>query len=201
MYNLKQSNDRGFTLIELTITLVLTGIMIFMAGVGMIIFFSKFSHLNMYADLQNDAFDMMHTFKHGMIIEGSDGEEFLGIMVADTLKPEDSTAPGEYRKLTCRYNGTETLHRNDYVTFYFDTVDGSVKARYKYGNDSPAVPVKLFPVEHSDEIEVTDLRFVQLDEEKRLWGVDLEAQIKDTGTSTNADWVRRVRFETKIKVR
>ncbi len=194
---MKCSNNQGFTLIELIIAMTITGIMIFMAGVGMMVFFVKFSQLNMYADLQNDAFDLMHTFKHGMIIEGSDDGEFMGIMVADTTKYSDQIAPGEYRTLRCIFKGTETIHTGDYVEFSYDPVDRNVQARYKYGNYSPSTPTILFPVEHADDITVTDLRFVNLDgTRERLWGVELDAEM-DVGD----DKVQSVHFETKIKVR
>ncbi len=196
---MKCSNDRGFTLIELIVALTISGIMIFMAGVGMMIFFTKFNQLNMYADLQNDAFDMMHTFKHGMIIEGSDDGEFMGIMVADTLHSYDQVAPGEFRILKCVFKGTETIHRGDYVQFEYDPIDKNVKAYYKYGTDSPSIPTVLFPVEHSDDIRVTDLRFIDADpieDGLRLWGVSMDAEM-DIGDSK----VKRVHFETRIKVR
>ncbi len=196
---MKCTNDRGFTLIELIVALTITGIMIFMAGVGIAIFFSKFEQLNMYADLQNDAFDTMHTFKHGMIIEGSDSQEFLGIMVADTVFFYDETSMNVFRKIKCSFKGVETLHHSDYVEFYYDSGDRAVKANYRYGNDHPSTPITVFPVEHADDIRVTNLYFTDSDwinGGERLIGVHLDAEM-DIGD----DLVKQVHFETRIKVR
>jgi len=200
--NLRQ-DCRGTTLIELIVVISVAGFLAFMAGVGLVIFFAKWNEMNLYSDLQIDAFNAIYKMKHGLIVESSQEADFLGIASADSITfSGQSGGMNNFTSIKCCQSTGEEAHKSDFVRFWWDVWDGEIKADYKYGQ-ADEYGVVLFPEEHKDEIRVTRLIFQPIskynstqvvdDADKQIIRIILEAQIE-----TSEDEVRKVKYTTTV---
>jgi hypothetical protein len=131
--------------VELMAVISVMGALAFMAGVGIIIFFAKWNELNLFADLQTDAFNTMMTFKQGLVVTQGDSEEYMGIAAADSVKfLNQSGGANNYTGIRCYHPNGEAAHERDYIEFWWDAWSGKIKASYIYGSESPSAPTILF---------------------------------------------------------
>ena len=184
---------RGTTLIELIVVISTVGFLAFMAGVGLVVFFAKWTELNLYSDLQIDAFNAIYAMKHG-IITGGNEPDFYGIATADSVSfRSQSGGANVYRAIHCAQSTGETIHQTDWADFWWDTWEGTLNASYKYYQDEDNFV--LFPVEHADDIRVTNLSFQPIGGSNEVVEIVLEAQIQITD-----DKVRKVKYVTQVAI-
>ncbi|MCD4829547.1 MAG: hypothetical protein K8R90_09000 [Candidatus Cloacimonetes bacterium] len=186
-------DSRGTTMIELIVVIAVAGFLAFMAGVGVVIFFAKWEELNLYSDLQIDAFNTVYKMKHGINVEGDYGADFMGIASADSISFTNQSGSGgnTFSRIRCFQSTGEALHTFDYVDFWWDAWEGNIKTYYRYV-DTPPRPIVLFPIEHKDDIRVTRLTFSRAGS-SHVVKIVLEAQI-----TIGEDKVRKVKFTTRV---
>ena len=191
-----RNNNRGTTLIELIVVISVAGFLAFMAGVGIMIFFAKWTELNLYSDLQIDAFNAMYSMKHGVVAGSSEDADFLGIASADSVRfINQSGGANNYTGIMCLQSTGEQIHNNDYVEFWWDAWDGVIKMRYSYGVEQQSRPTVIFPIEHKDDITVTNLSFRAGNNQNDVVLMTLEARIKISDNK-----VRKVKYQTYVAI-
>lgn len=87
------SNQRGVSLIELIVVMGITVIMVMISGSGVAVFFRKFDELKKYAELQNDAIELINYIKFGIPM-GDDGAALTQTGLGDYQfrNPKNTTA-------------------------------------------------------------------------------------------------------------
>jgi prepilin-type N-terminal cleavage/methylation domain-containing protein len=192
------SNARGFSMVELISVMAVVALLTAVAAYGISIFFYKFKALTAYADLQQDAMEVLMQMKNGVPIGSSSNAMLLGVASSTTITfPPGISENGISHDITCTSpNISEgSGHTNDYVRFYWDQYDGTINLRYQYGLESPSNPIVIFPTNHKDAVRVTNLTFTYMPGTARnVIRVILEAEIRITKKE-----VRRVHYETYMR--
>jgi prepilin-type N-terminal cleavage/methylation domain-containing protein len=197
MIGLLRKNSNGFSLIELISVIAVVALLTAVAASGIGIFFTKFKELTLYADLQQDLLDLMMQMKNGVPIGTGNNALLMGVASATTLSfPAGASTNGSSSTLLCDTSVSGIVgHEYDFITFMWDQYNGTVNMRYKYGQDSPSNPVRLFPVNHPKEVRVTDMKFKFLPHTNlSVVQVSIEAEVKCSRTVT-----RRVRYTTYMR--
>ena len=119
-------SQKGFTLIELIVALVISTLLIVIAGMGLSVFFGKYQELNAYVELQKDAIEFLNYMKYGYYVGTGSLTQFYGVTSADSLFLEGYTnEPGKYNSITITPPHTDN-NKYDFMNFYF--FDGFVRA-------------------------------------------------------------------------
>lgn len=174
-------SQAGFTITELMVSIVISGILMAVAATGFITFFSKFDDLSKTIELQRDAFNCLQTIKSGIAIGSGPNLKFSGVATASSIKFANSLNTSSSRDIYL-YPGSSNLdHVNDYVRIYFDP-RGYVMARYLDGNFQPP-PQYIFPKPSRSKNPpvVTELSFSQANTGEtipKVIAVKLTARVK-----------------------
>ncbi len=152
-------SQAGFTITELMVVIVISGVLMAVAATGFSAFFSKFADLNQTIELQRDAFNCMQTIKNGIPIGSGSNLIFSGIATADSVK--FLGAGNNTSSNIMLYPPTTNIaHVSDYVRIFHD--GRYVRATYKNGTIQPPAPLYLFPKPtRNNKIYVTGLRFTK----------------------------------------
>ncbi|HAN40586.1 MAG TPA: hypothetical protein DCQ12_01505 [Candidatus Cloacimonas sp.] len=173
------SNQRGVSLIELIVVMGITVIMVMISGSGVAVFFRKFDELKKYAELQNDAIELINYIKFGIPM-GDDGaaltqtglgdyqfrnpKEYYGVNNAVTI--QFLNAPyGARQSNAIRVIPTATYEQGllptDYADFYYS--NGAVRCRRLYKGEGSSVSLVLFPkIGKQDYISLDEILFRQI---------------------------------------
>lgn len=194
------NNEKGITLTEIIAALAVSALLVGMAAITLLTFFGKYKELTYYAQLQQDAFDLVETVKYGYPFKGIDEFIFLGVANSSSLTL-DGTA-GSWglttsRGVSCIPDRAEEGHSNDYVRYYYDGRSASIMVQGLYG------PVfkqeQIFPSRNQELIKVTDFRIRSLtgSENPRLISIELEAEIS-LSTDPEDVRVKKVSYSTNV---
>ncbi len=147
-------NDQGFSLTEIVAALAVSTILIILAALAIITFFTKFKELSYFADLQQQAFEAIETMKYGYPLQDVDGYVFMGISNAKTATLEALAGGwGAYSGIYCVPDRSALGHANDYIRFYWDRNSKSIRMQALYG--VRFYQEQIFPKVGDDRIEVT----------------------------------------------
>ncbi|MBP7309791.1 MAG: prepilin-type N-terminal cleavage/methylation domain-containing protein [Candidatus Cloacimonetes bacterium] len=137
-------NDRGFTLIEMIVVMVISTLLIVAAGVGLSVFFSKYQELNAYVELQKDAVEFLNFMKNGYNVGSGSYIQFNGIANARRLEitgRSDQSGKGTGIRITPP--ALEEYVNSDFMHFYLN--DGVIRANYVYNGVQVNTPAYIFP--------------------------------------------------------
>lgn len=172
------NRENGFSQIELTVVILISGLLILSAATAFSIFFPKYEELSKSSELQKGAFEALQTIKYGGKV-GRDKFVFLGVMSADSLVFTNGSMT-QANGIKLRPGYSDLSHQNDFVTY--SLVDKHIRMTYLYGQVSPASPEYIFPkkTKKNSDIEVTKLLFTKINQgsSAKLIRVVLEARVK-----------------------
>ena len=189
------SNQRGVSLIELIVVMGITVILVMLSGSGVAVFFRKFEELKKYAELQNDAIELLNYIKFGIPV-GDDAsglvqtglgdyqfknpKEYFGVNNAVTI--EFLNAPFGARQsnsirvipVTSREAG---LLPTDYADFYY--LNGAVRCRRVYQGVGSSTSLVLFPkAGKRDYITLEEIMFKQINSDSNVKVLDVTLRAK-----------------------
>ncbi len=155
-------NEKGITLTEIIAGMVVSTILIGLAAIAIITFYTKFKELSYYADLQQHAMDTIETLKYGYGFPDADvgGDHiFLGISNSKSVNLEAlSGGWGQYTGIMCYPDRSQPGHENDYVRYYWDANSQSIRMQALYG--IRFFQEQIFPRRGDDKIRVTHFNLI-----------------------------------------
>lgn len=147
-------NQKGLSLAEVLAGMVVSTILIGLAAIAIITFYTKFRELSYFADLQQQAFDAVETVKYGYPIAEQTGYIFSGVANAKSLTLDAiSGGWGSFSGITCIPDRSRPGHSNDYVRYYWDRNAQALRMQALYG--IRFYSEQIFPKPGDDKIRVT----------------------------------------------
>ncbi len=199
MKNIKFSvlgSQSGYTIIELTTVMLISGFLLASAAAGFSIFFSKFTELSRWVDLQKSAFETLQTIKSGMLVGTGNDVAFYGVVTSERLEFEASGIGIGSQKLICHQPETSEVYKYNRIEFFFD--GSAIKTRYTHGPVNSQL-VDLFPKGRQKDIMKVD-KFTMSQHNQ---GSDLKA-VKialSASVQTGKDRFRYVNYSTIMAIR
>ncbi len=187
------SRQRGVTLVEVIVVMIISTLLILISAVGIGTFFRKYKELNAWAELQKDGLECLNMIKNGVPVGSGADMEYYGVTNALKLQlTGTTTSSGTGLRITPPTD--QGLQTHDFAHFYL--YDGAVRCTYVYHGIQVASPIYVFPKEDNLENMVVE-RFmiskVNLESEVLAVQVELNARVK---TGTDKD--RYIKFKTKM---
>lgn len=147
--------ESGFSLAEVLAAVAVSTILIILAAIAILTFFTKYREISYFADLQQQAFDAIETMKYGYpILDSGNDYIFLGISNAKSATLESlSGGWGSYSGIMCLPDRSAPGHANDYIRFYWDRNAKVIRVQSLYG--VRFISEQVFPKRGDDRIEVT----------------------------------------------
>lgn len=189
------SNQRGVGLIELIVVMGITTIMIMISGTGVAVFFRKYDEIRKYAELQNDAIELLNYIKFGIPV-GDEGasltqtglgdyqfnkpKEYYGVNNALTIQflnaPYGARQSNSIRVIPIHprdYGAIPT----DYADFYYH--NGTVRCRRSYQGSGSSTTLALFPKSGKrDYITLEEILFKQVNSGSNIAVLDVTLKAK-----------------------
>jgi len=193
-FGLKPHSNHGFTLTEVLAAVAVSTILIAMAAVAILTFYTKYKELNLYAQLQQDAFDAVETIKYGYPFDIANDYVFLGIANSRSVRLEVSGAQhGIHYGIFCFPEDGDAGGEHDYVRYYYDRDAKAIRVQSLQG--VRFYQDQIFPRRNDSNIEVTSLHFSSLtgEENPRVIRLELKAMV-----SVSEDRTRYVTYRTNI---
>ncbi|GAB1365296.1 hypothetical protein MASR1M36_01670 [Candidatus Cloacimonadaceae bacterium] len=137
------NNQKGFTLIEMISVLLISTLLILVAGVGLSVFFGKYQELNAYVELQKDTTEFLSFIKNGYNVGSGNNIQFNGVVNARALEITGRTNEAG------KGNGIKIIpplreeYPNDFMHFYLQ--EGIIRANYMYNGVQVNSPAFIFP--------------------------------------------------------
>ncbi len=172
-------NTSGLTLAEVLAGIVVSTILIGLAAVAIMTFYSKYVELSYFADLQQEAYDLIETVKYGYPFEELQDYVFIGATNADSLRLEELPGGwGTYSGIRCIPDRSAMGHAYDFVRYYWRRYDQAVFVEARYG--IRYYQEQIFPKRGDDRFAVTEFTITPLDvydpNNVRAIRVDLKAE-------------------------
>lgn len=198
--------QRGFSLIELISVLLISSMLIVIAGVGLSVFFSKYQEINAYVELQKDAMEFLNYLKNGYTVGSGSYTQFNGVASAKALEitgRSDEAGKGNGIKITPPFR-EEFPH--DFMHFYLH--EGVIRANYMYNGVQVNYPLYLFPKRaEADRVTIETFKVGDANANNALFqyktnepmcivNVELKARVK-----TAKDRFRVVHFQTVMAMK
>jgi prepilin-type N-terminal cleavage/methylation domain-containing protein len=136
-------NQKGFTLVEIISVLVISTLLISVAGVGLSVFFSKYQELNDYVELQKDAMEFLNYLKNGVNVGSGSYIQFNGIASARKLEITGRTEDAGVGNGIRITPPSRAEFPNDFMHIYLR--EGVIRADYMYNGVQVNTPAYLFP--------------------------------------------------------
>ncbi len=124
-------SQAGYTLIEVTTVMLITGFLLASAAAGFSIFFSKFTELSRWVELQKTAFECLQTIKSGLLVGTGNDIAFYGVVSSTKLELEASGIGIGSKKLICHQPELSDLYKYNRIEFFYD--GRVIKSRYTHG--------------------------------------------------------------------
>ena len=187
-------NNRGLTLTEMVAAFAVSTILIGLAAIAIITFYTKFRELSYFAELQQLAFDAVETVKYGYPIRDQDEYIFLGVSNAKSITLDAlSGGWGAFSGVTVIPDRSAPGHSNDYVRYFWDRNSKSLRVQGLYG--IRYFEDQFFPKRGDDKIEVTYFNLTSPTgaANPRVVKLEMKAEIR-----VSEDKVREVSYTTTI---
>ncbi|MCK9556904.1 MAG: prepilin-type N-terminal cleavage/methylation domain-containing protein [Candidatus Cloacimonetes bacterium] len=160
-------NEKGSTLIELIVVIIISTVLIMVSAIGIVTFFRSYSRIKKNIDLQQGVMECMHLLRHGLLMPAKNenlitlleynptSTEYWGISTARKIQISNvNTTYGYGTTLRITPPISTAQQRNDYLEYYLR--EGAIRAQYSYNGTQVSVPLYIFPKEADvDNIEVT----------------------------------------------
>lgn len=150
-------NQAGFTLVEMISVLVISTLLIVVAGVGLSVFFGKYQELNAYVELQKDATEFLSYIKNGYAVGAGNNIQFNGVVNARGLEITGRTNEAG------KGNGIKIIpplreeYPNDFMHFYLR--EGVIRADYMFNGVQVNTPAYIFPKRAlKDKVKITEFK-------------------------------------------
>jgi prepilin-type N-terminal cleavage/methylation domain-containing protein len=186
--------QRGVTLVEVIVVMVLSVMLIMVAALGIGAFFRKYAELNAWAELQKDALDCINTIKNGVPVGNFNDLEYIGVTNAMKLQLTNTTTTSS-SGLKITPPSSSSIYTSDYAHFYL--YNGVVRCAYVFHGVQAASPLYIFPKqENIDKMIVDKFTITKINTREQdvlAVQVELNARVK-TGDKT----FRQVHFKTKM---
>ncbi len=154
-------NERGISLVEVLSGIVLTALLVALAAVAIIIFYTKFSELSHFADVQQGTFETVETVKYGYPFEDIEEYVFIGVANSDSLQLQALPGSwGNYAGIRCIPDRSATGHAHDFVRYYWSRYDQAIFVEARYG--PRYYQEQIYPKREDDRTRVTHFNFVPL---------------------------------------
>jgi len=137
------TNQRGFSLIELISVVLISSMLIVVAGVGLSVFFAKYQEINAFVELQKDAMEFLNYLKNGYNVGSGAYIQFNGVASAKALEitgRSEEAGKGTGLKITPPF---KEEFPNDFIHYYLS--NGVIRANYMYNGVQVNQPIFLFP--------------------------------------------------------
>ncbi len=185
--------QRGVTLIEMIVVVLISTMLITVAAVGIGAFFRKYRELTAWAELQKDALDCLNLIKNGVSVGSGNTMEYYGVANAQQLRLINTTTnTGSGIRITPP--SSQGLQTPNFALFYL--YDGAVRCTYMHRGIQVASPLYIFPKEENlDKMIVDKFQISKINNESEVLAVQvvLHARVK-TGTEN----FRAIKFSTKM---
>lgn len=198
--------NNGFTLIEVISVLLISSMLIVIAGVGLSVFFSKYQEINAYVELQAEAMEFINYLKYGYSVGSGSYTQFNGVASARAMEitgRSDEAGKGNGLKIT---PPSREEFPHDFIHFYLH--EGVIRADYMYNGVQVNYPLYIFPKRaEQDRIIIEQFKIgdanennalfpYKLDEPLCVVSVELKASVK-----TAKDRYRTVHFNTTMAMK
>jgi prepilin-type N-terminal cleavage/methylation domain-containing protein len=185
--------QRGVTLVELIVVMIISVMLIMVSAVGIGTFFRKYKELNAWAELQKDALECINLIKNGVPVGSGTNMEYYGVANAMKLQLTNTTTTSA-TGLKITPPTDQGLETPDYAHFYL--YNGVVRCAYVRHGIQAASPLYIFPKqENLDNMIVDKFLFTKVNSEQELIGVQLELNAR---VRTGAGNFRAIKFKTKM---
>ncbi|MCB5277972.1 MAG: prepilin-type N-terminal cleavage/methylation domain-containing protein [Candidatus Cloacimonetes bacterium] len=215
------NNNKGTTLIEILVVVIISTVLIAISAVGIIAFYNSYNRMKAYVDLQQGVMKSINMMRNGVLMPASDGN-LMGIDDYSSSINEFWGASSALRLDIPNYNpfygwGTRLRiypvvytqqQNNDFLEYYID--QGVIRATYSYNGVNLSSPLYIFPErEERDKIEVTSLKFIDAnkspyyrraeDESFPLIGIEISARalVKDNPNANKREY-KEVTYKTYV---
>lgn len=150
--------NSGFTLVELIAVMVISTLLIVIAGVGLSVFFAKYQELNAYVELQKDAVEFLNILKNGYNVGHGNSIQFNGVASARKLEITGRTNEnGKGNGIKITPPTTEMYARIDMVHFYL--YEGVIRVNYINQGIQVNTPAYIFPKRaERDRVTIEDFK-------------------------------------------
>jgi prepilin-type N-terminal cleavage/methylation domain-containing protein len=137
------NSNKGFSLIELISVVLISSMLIVIAGVGLSVFFAKYQEINAFVELQKDGMEFLNYLKNGYNVGSGAYIQFNGVTSARALEitgRSDEPGKGTGLKIT---PPLKEEFPNDFIHYYLS--NGVIRANYMYNGVQVNQPIFLFP--------------------------------------------------------
>ncbi len=185
--------QRGVTLVEVIVVMLISTMLILIAAVGIGTFFRKYRELSAWAELQKDGLDCLNQIKNGIAVGNGNNMEYIGVTNAMKLQLTNTTTNSS-SGLKITPPTTQEFGSPDYAHFYL--YDGVVRCTYVHHGIQAASPAYVFPKPENLDNMIVD-RFVvsKANTESDLLAVQVELHAR---VKTGEDRYRTIKFKTKM---
>lgn len=185
------TRQRGVTLIEILVVIIISSMLIVIAALGIGAFFRKYKELSAWSVLQQEGLDCLNTIKNGIGVGNVPDVEYYGVINALKLQlTNTTTTTAQGLKIT---PPTEAgLETPDYAHFYF--YDGAVRCRYVHHGIQAASPLYIFPKQESlGKIKVEKFQVTKVNPENDVLAVRVELKAR---IETRKDEYKYINYKT-----
>lgn len=199
-------SNKGFTLVEIISVLVISTLLIVIAGVGLSVFFGSYQELNAYVELQKDTMEFLNYLKNGYNVGSGSFIQFNGIASAMALEITGrSDESGKGNGIKIRPPAREE-YPNDFMHFYLQ--DGIIRADYMFNGTQVNSPVFLFPKRAlADKVTIETFKIGDANANNAIFAAKenealcvVNVEIKAT-VQTSEDKFRTVIFKTVMAMK
>lgn len=186
--------QRGITLIEVMVVVVISSILILISGVGISAFFRKYKELSAWSSLQQQGLDCLNVIKNGVPVGSGDNMEYYGVTNALKLNVTGSATSSVGNGIKVTPPTQQGLETPDFAHFYI--YDQAVRCTYVHHGIQNASPLYIFPKQSDTEkIKVNKFEVRKLNQEDDVLAVQitLQAQIE-----TRKNEYRTIKYVTKM---
>lgn len=185
------TRQRGVTLIEILVVIIISSMLIVIAALGIGAFFRKYKELSAWSVLQQEGLDCLNTIKNGIGVGNVPDVEYYGVINALKLQlTNTTTTTAQGLKIT---PPTEAgLETPDYAHFYF--YDGAIRCRYVHHGIQAASPLYIFPKQESlGKIKVEKFQVTKVNPENDVLAVRVELKAR---IETRKDEYKYINYKT-----
>ncbi|MDD2228396.1 MAG: prepilin-type N-terminal cleavage/methylation domain-containing protein [Candidatus Cloacimonetes bacterium] len=136
-------SSKGFTLVELITVMIISTLLIVIAGVGLSVFFAKYQEINAYVELQKDAMEFLNYLKNGYNVGSGNHIQFNGIINAKAITITGRTNEAGTGNGIRISPPLKEEYPHDFMHFYLQ--DKVIRVNYMFNGVQVNTPAYMFP--------------------------------------------------------